>query len=399
MDKRDIPGTSVRDRMRGVEGFVRELGSDVDTKAVRRLFDEEAPRAFRALVGRRGDEPHAPGFRQMLSTASAIFQGLTRRLSPGRRMLFLFAMVMPLFTILTADVAAGGGIDLSPGFCLLSIAALTALLALELVDRSRVRDELDVARSLQRDLLPKTVQAPPGWQIVHGYQTANEIGGDYHDFLPLPDGRLVIAVGDASGHGLAAGLLMAIGKATLEAAIDIDPSPAVVLTYLNRILFRTGGQRAFMTLFYGVLDPATGRLDYACAGHPFPLRRRADGRVDELGTGALPLGLRRQMSWNEATVVLDPGDVLVLYSDGIVEAVGGPGRNPLGYETLHRWVVAGGHPARVHENLWALLAAHHGDLALEDDATVVVIGRDPVAPKPNSVAVTPPLPALPPLPR
>ncbi|TNF76704.1 MAG: hypothetical protein EP299_05165 [Acidobacteria bacterium] len=186
------------------------------------------------------------------------------------------------------------------------------LLVIELVDRVRVRDELEVARKLQSDLLPESSPVMEPYRFAHSYRTANEVGGDYYDFQRLPDGRLALLIGDASGHGIAAGLLMAIANATLKTALDLDPEPRAVATLLNGALYRTGDRRAFMTLFYGLLEPDTGHLQYICAGHPFPLLRRAGGEIEELGEGTLPLGLRRTVEVSTKSVTIEPGDLLVL---------------------------------------------------------------------------------------
>jgi serine phosphatase RsbU (regulator of sigma subunit) len=249
------------------------------------------------------------------------------------------------------------------------------LLALELVDRVRVRDELEVARQLQRDLLPRSSPELPGWEFAHSYRTANEVGGDYYDLQPLPDGRLALLMGDASGHGIAAGLLMAIANATLKTAIDVDPEPAPVARLLNSALYRTGDRRAFMTLFYGLLEPASGRVDFVSAGHPFPLVRRAGGAVEEIGRGGLPLGLRPTAELAPLSVTLETGDVLVLYTDGLPEAVDGPGGEAFGFDRLKRLLSAVGGPAVLHDRILMEFDHHVGSEPLADDLTLVVLAR------------------------
>ena len=132
----------------------------------------------------------------------------------------LFALVGILDVTVHAPIHGRQvSIEVSPLWYLASIVALLFLLALELVDRIRVRDELEVARELQAELLPRRVPDLPGFRFAHSYRTANEVGGDYYDFLALPDGRLALMVGDASGHGMAAGLVMAIANATWKTAL------------------------------------------------------------------------------------------------------------------------------------------------------------------------------------
>ena len=258
---------------------------------------------------------------------------------------------------------------------------------LELVDRLRVRDELEVARSLQRDLLPRELPPMPGYLVAHSYETANEIGGDYYDFIALGDGRIAVAVGDASGHGMAAGLLMAVANATLKGAIDLDPSPPTVIDAVNRSLLGAGGRRAFMTLIYGVLELTTGELEMVIAGHPFPLIRRRNGTVEEVGAGSLPLGLRPGGERPTVRIRLEVGELLVLYSDGIPEADRADGVD-FGFDHLRRIVCRPGSASAVHDAVRRELQKHMGDQSPRDDHTLVVIERLPPLP-----GTSPPAPA------
>jgi serine phosphatase RsbU (regulator of sigma subunit) len=263
------------------------------------------------------------------------------------------------------------------------VAGLVLLIVLELADRILVRDELEVARELQRDLLPTGAPDLPGWSFAFSYRTANTIGGDYYDFIRLSDGRLAVVVGDASGHGIAAGLLMAIASSALRLAIDVDPEPDAVAPFVNRALCRSGGQRAFMTMFYGVLDPGTGRLDFVNAGHPYPMVRRSDTSVVELGRGGLPLGLRDGLRSPTGCVTVGRGEQLVLYTDGVVETLDADGRD-FGYERLRRVVELGGSAEAIHDRVAGEVAAHQGDAPALDDRSLVVVVRD---------AELPPIPA------
>ena len=246
---------------------------------------------------------------------------------------------------------------------------------LELVDRIQVRDEVELARELQRDLLPSSPPELPGWAVANSYRTANAIGGDYHDFQRTADGRLAIVVGDASGHGMAAALIMAIANTTLKAAIDVDPEPRAVLTRLNQALFRTGGRKAFMTCFYGVLDPENGRLEYACAGHPFPLLLRAGGELGELGTGALPLGIKESVTVTPEAVSVEPGDRLLFYSDGLPEALDDAKGRAFGFGRLRELLAARGTAREIHDRVLAAFDEHVGSSPLADDLTLVVVHR------------------------
>ena len=361
--------------------FGKEFTSGLSRREVARLFDEDARTAYVALSEGTEEAEEAPDdFKRLTRRAWAFFAGFTLKLSPGRRLLFVVCLLCPILGFLDFDATIGPYrllIDFSPFWFLTSILGLTLLLALELVDRLRVRDELEVARSLQRDLLPQRAPELPGYRVAHSYRTANEIGGDYYDFLPLTDGRLALAVGDASGHGISAGLVMAIANATLKTALDLDPSPPAVLGLLNRVLFRTGGKRAFMTLFYGVLDPATGELEYAGAGHPYPLLRRSGGSVEELGEGSVPLGLRSQGAYVHRHTTIEPGDLLVLYSDGIPEAAGGAHGDTFGFERLGGLLAPADSPQAVHDRILTAVDRHLGEQPIHDDLTLVVLDRAP----------------------
>ncbi len=327
---------------------------------------------------------------RLLQMVKVVFLGISARLSPTRRALFTLSIV----TLIWASVSSlgleidtfaplGALLNTPALWFLASAAGLLFLLTMELVDRVRVRDELEVARELQRDLLPRDTPAVYGYSFAHSYRTANEVGGDYHDFIPLADGRLALIVGDASGHGIAAGLLMAIANATLKTAIEIDPAPLEVARLLNTTLCRTGDRRAFMTLFYGVLDPARGELEYVCAGHPFPLVRRGDGSIEELGEGSLPLGMRAEPSLPHGRVTLERGDFVILFTDGLAEATDPAEGRAFGFERLLRLTAAGGAAGEIHRRILAAFDAHVGDGPLTDDVTLVVVGRDrPIPPPP-----------------
>jgi len=306
-----------------------------------------------------------------------VFLGLAHKLTPARRVLFGVAILAALFGVLRFTAQVGRGhveVDFSPFWFLVSVTILVFLLAMELVDRVLVRDELEVARQLQRDLLPSTVPEIAGYTLAHSYRTANEIGGDYYDLATLPDGRIALVIGDASGHGMAAGLLMAIANAALKLAVEVDPTPQRVAMLLNRVLVRTGDTRAFMTLFYGVLEPSTGQLSFVCAGHPFPLLRRNGGEVVELGTGSFPLGIRESLDVTPSEVRVDPGDLLVLYSDGLPEAVNAAG-DAFGYDAMRALLRQPGDVRQIHDRLLAALDAHVAGEPFKDDVTLVVVAR------------------------
>jgi hypothetical protein len=380
-----------------IQSFVREYTAGMNSRDLRRLFQRDAAHAYAVLTRDNALEPEPKrGLRRWLHRARLAFLGLSYKLSPARRLVFVLALLFLLLGLTRGDfeVAFAGGkvqilIDFSPFWFTLSFLALAYLLALELVDRVRVRDELEVARELQTALLPQDMPMVPGWSFAHSYRTANEVGGDYYDLLPLEDGRMALIVGDASGHGMAAGLVMAIANATLKTALDLDPAPEQVAALLNRAICRIGTKRTFMSIFYAVLDPATGSLEYVCAGHPFPFVRRQDGRIEELGCGGLPLGMRENLPLEARTVELQPGDVLAFYTDGLAEAVDASGE-AFGYSRIARLLGDGGAPWSIHDRILALFDHHIGGEPLRDDLTLLVMSRLPPVPGAPVSATTEP---------
>lgn len=373
--------------VRRLRDFFREYTAGLEGRELRRLFDRDAARAYAVLTREHSRVPEPKeGFHRFFYRAKLAFLGLSYKLTPARRALFavsLLAFILGLCSdtnVLYSSKETKVYVQFSPLWFGISVGCLVFLLALELVDRIRVRDELEVARELQNELLPNELPLVPGYLFAHSYRTANEVGGDYYDLTLLPDGRLALTMGDASGHGMAAGLVMAIANATLKTALDLDPGPERVLALLNRTLCRTGTKRTFLSLFYAVLTPATGELEYVCAGHPFPLLRREDGTIEELGAGGFPLGLREPLEVVRQTVALQSGDQLVLYTDGLPEAVDPPGKNAFGYERIHAALELGGSPQTVHDCILQSFDRHVGGEALHDDLTLLVIARLPPLP-------------------
>jgi serine phosphatase RsbU (regulator of sigma subunit) len=189
--------------------------------------------------------------------------------------------------------------------------------------RERIEQELRLARSIQQASLPEEVPSLEGWQIAPYYQPAREVGGDFYDFLELKDGRLGLVVGDATGKGVPAALVMASARSMLRAVAQASNySPADVLGRVNDSLFTDIPPNMFVTCFYAILDPKSASLSYANAGHDLPyLRRRGgDGDAEELRARGMPLGLMPSMSYEEKETILQPGEAALFYSDGLVEA-------------------------------------------------------------------------------
>src|SRR5215217_462684 len=192
----------------------------------------------------------------------------------------------------------------------------------ELHERELVEQELRVARSIQHASLPKEVPQLQGWKISPYYRPAREVGGDFYDFHLLPEGRLGLVVGDATGKGVPAALVMSTTCGMLQlAAQSLDSSsPGEILSRVNEALFARIPQNMFVTCFYAILDPGSASLSYANAGHDLPYLRRRGGDCEELRARGMPLGLMSKMSYEEREAPLGEGDSVLFYSDGLVEA-------------------------------------------------------------------------------
>jgi len=358
--------------------FLKDYTEGVKPGEVSSVFGRDAKRAIDILTR---DHPETSSPRSWIARwwgqSKRLFLGMSSKLSPPRRIVFGLALVLAVFGLQRQQITLGEAsvqVTSSPVPLLLSIAALVLLLILELADRVTVRDELEVARQLQRELIAETPPTIPGWDFAFSYRTANTIGGDYYELLPLADGRLLIAAGDASGHGIAAGLVMAVASATLKLAADTDPDPVNVASMVNGALYRTGGPRAFMTLFCAVLDPASGQLISVCAGHPFPLLRHDDGSTEELGTGSLPLGLRAEVPLVSSRTALNVGDALIIYSDGIPEMLDGAA-NAFGFDRLRETISSGTDARQIHDTILREVDHFAGSEPAHDDRSLVVITR------------------------
>src|ERR687893_3085166 len=245
-------------------------------------------------------------------------------------------------------------------------------------ERERIEQELRVARLIQQTLLPKTLPELPGYDVAAYYQPAREVGGDFYDFIDLEDGRLGLVVGDVTDKGVPAALVMATTRTMLRAAAQRLLSPGEVLQRVNDVLVQDIPPNMFVTCLYAILDPGSGRVVYANAGHDLPYRRRAGrgGAAEELRARGMPLGLMPGMGYEEKEMVLQKGESVLFYSDGLVEAHD-PHREMFGFPRLQGLVGAhrsGG--SSLISFLLAELARFTGEgWEQEDDITLVTLDR------------------------
>ena len=240
--------------------------------------------------------------------------------------------------------------------------------------RERINQELRVAQLIQQQFLPKTLPDLPGWQIAAFYRAAAEVGGDFYDFIPLPDGRIGLVVGDVSGHGVPAALVMATTRSFLRTEAPRLVAPGAILARVNELLHADIPQNMFVTCLYAVLDPKTGTLRYANAGHDLPFVRRGSA-VEELRATGMPLGAMPGMVYVEKEAALGPGDVILLHSDGLAEAHD-PSRAMFGFGRMRALMRVLGIGQDLIDGLLDSLAGFTGPAwEQEDDITLVTLAR------------------------
>jgi sigma-B regulation protein RsbU (phosphoserine phosphatase) len=352
--------------------------TSISSNDVANLYSLEWPETKKMLIAEhRADiEDDKKSLRRWLLTASAILYGLTKRLAPQRRVLFVVAFVF--FWICLFSLA--NSMKHPPLWTFVEIAVMflimTALLAMELIDKIKFRDELQLARDLQASLIPKEMPKHEQWDVAAFNRIANTVGGDIYDFVPLEDGRLAVLFGDASGHGMAAGLVMAVAHAAFRTQLEVDASPPSIMATLNRILCRTGGSRSFFSACYLLLSP-NGSFLATIAGHPPVLKIGADGKIAErIGRGAYPLGVKTGLQWDIEQGSLTSGERLLLHSDGLTEA-----RNMTEREFGDQYVevVAGWHPEAnaqtLVDNLVGEWRMFMGSQPPDDDVSITVLRR------------------------
>jgi len=252
-----------------------------------------------------------------------------------------------------------------------------------LMERERLERDLKLAEQVQKRFLPQSVPKVPGYEFFSHYHPAYEVGGDYYDFVHLPFDRWAVALGDVSGKGVAAALMMAKFSGDTRYCVLTENAPAAAANELNSLLCAAGIEEKFITLSLTVLDVKNRRLTVASAGHLPILIRRADGRVEEVGEeiAGFPLGIIPESSYQQAEVDLKPGDVVVVYSDGVTDA-----RN-LREELYHtsenprlnrRLAESAGSPEAVGRSILQDIREFSAGHAQTDDITLVCFG--PVKP-------------------
>ncbi|MCC7385488.1 MAG: SpoIIE family protein phosphatase [Deltaproteobacteria bacterium] len=246
----------------------------------------------------------------------------------------------------------------------------------ELLKRQRLEQDLHLAERIQQSFLPRRIPQVPGYAFCARYDPAYEVGGDFYDFIRLPSDRIGIVVGDVSGKGISAALYMARLTRDLRYFALAETDPGRVLSWMNRSVNEGGHDDIFVTMIYVVLDVASGSLSFANAGHMPPLvRRKIEGALETLdSTSDVPLGILPETSYKSETFRLNPGDSVLLYTDGLVEAMN-PAKQMYGNDRLSRCVARGPSGASaLLERVVRDMQAHVADAAQFDDTTIVCAG-------------------------
>jgi serine phosphatase RsbU (regulator of sigma subunit)/predicted ester cyclase len=336
----------------GREGYIRSTAEVTAAFSdIRFIFDYQATDGDEMVISR-------------LTTRSILDRGLFGMRPTGGK--------ERVFPVIVIDRIVGGKIV--EEWSANTVAPFLEELQQEIRERERVEQELEVARRIQQASLPKEVPTLEGWQIAPFYQPAREVGGDFYDFHLLSEGRLGLAVGDATGKGVPAALVMSTTCGMLRLAAQSYSSPGQMLQRVNEALFPYIPANMFVTCFYAILDPNSASLSYANAGHDLPYVRRG-GECEELRARGMPLGLMPQMSYEEKDVTLDAVAGVLLYSDGLVEAHDQRGEM-FGFPRLRALVAEHGEDRSLEDFLMEELYSFVGEgWEQEDDITLLTLRR------------------------
>lgn len=381
--------------------FFKRYTHDLTSDELGKLFTRETPEAYRFFA--RGintaELEGLPFFKRCIKYAQGFFLAFTMRLSPARRLMYGVALacsvigLLQLFTgfglmripvpialffvhvRVPGPIFANGTLWLLSGFLLMNL-----LVLLEVADRLSLKRDLEVAREIQQAMLPEGTWSGPGVEAFGLTKPANTVGGDFYDILPQPDGTVLVALGDVAGKASPAALLMALLLAILRTLVDENlPLPALVQR-LNLQVARHAPASRFITLFLASFTPSTGRLEFVNAGQTPPLLRRQNGSIERLMSGGVALGMFEGSTYEAGERHLNPGDALLMYSDGLTEAES-PDGQPFDEAGLERTLAlyAGAYQksaaAELGKAVFDAVERHRRDQRLQDDLTVLVLSR------------------------
>ncbi len=362
--------------------FWRRVTDGLELNQLWNQFRADA-RASYSLYSREIDSTPKEGAkrgRRWVEVAKQFFWAILEKLSPARRVLLLLALLMIIFNPELGWTTKEGthviGFDLRLWGGLL----MFFLLILEVADRVVMKRDLQIAREIQMWLLPANPPHVPGIDIAFATRPANTVAGDYYDVFPRPacasaNQSYLVAVADVAGKSIPAALLMATFQASLKTLSATPSSLAELVNGMNRYACSNsqGGLR-FVTAFLAEYEPATHTLTYINAGHNQPILRHNSGLIQRLDAGGLPFGIKADAGYLTGTVVLEAGDWLVVFTDGVVEAVNEPGTD-YGEQRLISILSAGMEtsPVKMLSRIMVDLDFFVGDTPQQDDITCLLI--------------------------
>jgi phosphoserine phosphatase RsbU/P len=368
---------------------------DLSAEDLHRLFTHDTRDAYRFFSRGLDEEQLAqlPLWKQVVVRARQLFVAFTLKMPAARRALYLGALAIALIGVLKLFrgfrlVEMPFGLPflnvalLVPEWAdgtfalLVSLLIVNLLVLLEVADRLSLKGELEVAREIQLAMLPSGTYATADIEICGSTRPANTVGGDFYDVLPLADGRVIIAVGDVAGKGSPAALLMALLLAMLRTLVDEALEPRPLVERLNLQIWRHSPASRFITIFYAVYTPSTGSLTYVNAGQNPPLIRRGDGSYERLGATGVALGMFDQSTYASVDTRIDPGEMLILYSDGITEAEN-PAGQPLeepGLQAIVNTYVTDT-PAELGAHILKEVESYAQASRFTDDLTILILKR------------------------
>ncbi len=364
----------LRDQSKELKIRVAQLrNSTEETGEVRvsRSIIEEVVGQGRSVL--TSDAQHDPRFMSSTMTIQGIRSVLAVPLGVGER---IFGMIYADSPLAEAKFSQD---HLTVLTTLASVAAIrveNARLMEEDIERERFERELNLAREIQQRFQPSGAPHVAGYEMQGISFPCYEIGGDYYDFIERPDGRMVIALGDVSGKGTSAALLMSSLHAAMHAQIPAHKALGDTISAVNRYLAETIPMNRFITLFCAELDPATGSLSFLNAGHNPPLIAHAGGSMEQLAAGGIPLGIVGEATYREGRAQLQPGDALVIYSDGVSETQNAAGEEygPVRlYNTVARYLESTA--AGIRDKIEADLTKFAQGTPANDDITLVIVKR------------------------
>jgi serine phosphatase RsbU (regulator of sigma subunit) len=381
--------------------FISRYTHDLTSDELGKLFTRETPEAYRFFA--RGintaELEGLPWYQKAIKYAQAFFLAFTMRLSPARRLMYGVSLALCVVGLLQlfsgfglmrvpipialffvnirvpAPLFANGTLWLLSGFLLMNL-----LVLLEVADRLSLKRDLEVAREIQNAMLPDGTWSGPGVEAFGLTKPANTVGGDFYDILPRPDGTVLVALGDVAGKASPAALLMALLLAILRTLVDEGLPLTALVQRLNVQVSRHAPASRFITLFLASFEPSTGRVEFVNAGQTPPLLRRQNGSIERLMSGGVALGMFEGSTYEAGELQMNPGDALLLYSDGLTEAES-PDGQPFDEAGLERTLAlyAGAYQksaaAELGRAVFDAVERHRRDQRLQDDLTVLVLSR------------------------